>query len=123
MKNMLRGYQILFLLALSACSSSYQALNGEAENAIGYDERLAKNYAGQAYYILNYRGSTSDSNADVEKLWQKRAKELCPSGFKHHSFRVYRKYDSLQSADNGEMQILSTIRPVAHGEVYCLTAS
>ena len=68
---------IFFLLTVGC--SIYKARN-DGFSKIGYEEKQLDSGS----YQLTYYGATTDSHKNVEKLWHKRAKELC-SGEKYES--------------------------------------
>jgi len=65
---------MLFITTLVAGCSVYKARD-EGLSRVGYEEQRLEDGS----YQLTYYGATSDSHEDVEKLWHRRANELCQS--------------------------------------------
>ena len=117
---------VLILLTLTACASQYTPLTNTSKYASGYQEQLLnaqsrnENLPNQARYLLTYQGTTSDTKELITGYWQKRAKELCPKGYKVESHHQTIVYDTIRSPVNGMMVNLGTVQPIDKGIIQCL---
>lgn len=72
MKKLEKLLVLFFVSVLIAGCSTYKARD-DGMFKVGYEEALLDDGS----YQLTYYGSTSDSHERVEKLWRRRANELC----------------------------------------------
>lgn len=119
---------LLFFLMLTACASPYAPLITHSKHAGGYQEELLNPSAADSTidtsinhkrYLLTYQGTTSDTNHYITHLWNKRANELCPSGYNIEVHRQIIIHGTVRLPVNGLMVTLGTQAPVDKGIIQC----
>jgi len=114
-------FWLVIVLALSACTSKYQALNAHTRINYGYQEILLNKGEIHPRYLLIYKGKSGDQNSIITQYWHQRAKELCINGYdviRHHQGVIH---GSMRTPVNGLMVTVGTQTPIDKGEIRCKT--
>jgi hypothetical protein len=96
-------------LLLAACDTAYQPMAWDG----GYEDKSL----GDKHFWLKYQGNSTTDDQWVKESWQRRASELCPTGFK--IFKLMGIAKSAQRETDLNKIIFKKRNPIIEGEIKC----